>query len=321
MIDIDTQTTLVENPFANPELLRFLLRSAVLLGTGLLVMTLTQITNLRRMLGSLGFKKFCSWLVIVPLLLLIIYSGALPFLLLVLFFLWRGGAELLRMLRVPPFYKKLFALLQLVTVGVMVLSPDNVLLLPVFYLVAAFVAAGLRNRMHQVLEHTTLTVLSSLWIGFFLALLFVLYRGEHGKTLAILIFGMVVVSDVFAYLLGGIARKVGVGTQPLATNISPNKVVAGVFGNLLGAALSCAMFGLGLGLGWPTLAAIVVLCGMAAAYGDLAESMIKRAAGVKDSSSLIPYHGGMLDRIDSLLFVVPVIYVVLNVNLKLTVFG
>ncbi len=303
---------LFSNPFAEPEFFEFLIKTVVLLLLGLLIMTLTQIKNLKRMFGSIGFKKFCSWIVIVPCLMLIIYSGRVLFIAFVIFLMWKSSSELLRMLRIPPFYKHVFTFNHVVTAGVMILAPDFTNYLPAFYFLSVFVAAGMRNQMFDVVRQVAFSIIGSIWIGYFLALLVQLYNRENGPTLVMVIFGMVVVSDVFAFLLGTMSRKIGIGTKPLATNISPNKVVAGVAGNVLGALLSILMFGLGLGFPWWLIGVIVVLGGVGAAYGDLAESMVKRIAGVKDSSNLIPYHGGMMDRIDSLLFVIPIFYLIIH---------
>jgi len=80
-----------------------------------------------------------------------------------------------------------------------------------------------------------------------------------------------------------------------------------VGGWISGVVLTAVIAGL-LGLGWPHGAAIGALVGIVAPFGDFSVSMLKRQVGVKDSSHLIPGHGGMLDRIDSLLFTVPVVY-------------
>lgn len=106
-------------------------------------------------------------------------------------------------------------------------------------------------------------------------------------------------SDTFAYLVG---RKVG--RHKLSPVVSPNKSKEGFVGGLLAAALTGAIcfwgFGLGSNWWWGLLfGAVLAWIGL---YGDLAESVLKRQAGMKDSSNLIPGHGGMLDRIDALLF-------------------
>jgi phosphatidate cytidylyltransferase len=108
-------------------------------------------------------------------------------------------------------------------------------------------------------------------------------------------------SDTFAYLVGKTW-----GRRKLIPRVSPNKTVEGAIGGLVaaaGTAIACdATFGMDIGA---TLAAVVGLgLGAVGQVGDLSESMLKRMRGVKDSGNLIPGHGGMLDRIDALVFVV-----------------
>ena len=115
----------------------------------------------------------------------------------------------------------------------------------------------------------------------------------------------VYVGDIFA-LYGGRA----LGRHKLAPVISPKKTwegaIAGLVGSVAGALLAPAFF-------WRALPvhhaiALGLLLGVVGIAGDLAESLLKRAAEVKDSGSLLPGHGGILDRIDSLLFAAPVVY-------------
>lgn len=106
-------------------------------------------------------------------------------------------------------------------------------------------------------------------------------------------------SDTGAYLLGR-----AFGTHPLIPAVSPKKTVEGLIGGLVCAAITGAvavwLFGLGVSI-WLGLATGFVLASIGV-IGDLAESLLKRQAGVKDSGTLIPGHGGMLDRLDALLF-------------------
>lgn len=109
--------------------------------------------------------------------------------------------------------------------------------------------------------------------------------------------------DTMAYLVGR-----SMGRHPLVPRVSPNKTVEGAVGGLAGSALAgglgVALFGLDVG---PPLGALVGgVVGAVGQVGDLAESLLKRQAGVKDSGGLIPGHGGALDRIDALLFALPV---------------
>lgn len=108
--------------------------------------------------------------------------------------------------------------------------------------------------------------------------------------------------DTGAYLVG---RQLG--RHRFLTHVSPSKTLEGLAGGLLAATVVTAL--LLVGLGQPAVGGLLLgpLVGLAAQAGDLAESMLKRAAGAKDSGTLIPGHGGILDRIDSFLFAAPVV--------------
>jgi len=120
----------------------------------------------------------------------------------------------------------------------------------------------------------------------------------------LVLMGTIFAGDAAAYY-GGRAF----GRHKLAPTISPNKTVEGSIIGLAGSVLA----GIGLGSSLPgfSITFLALACfaaGIAGQLGDLAESALKRSAGVKDSSSLLPGHGGMLDRLDSLMFAAPVFF-------------
>jgi phosphatidate cytidylyltransferase len=112
-------------------------------------------------------------------------------------------------------------------------------------------------------------------------------------------------TDVGAYLVGR-----SIGRHKLAPAISPGKTIEGGLGGLILGALAALACSVAFGLPLHPLVALAIgaLLSAIGQAGDLAESLIKRQAGVKDSGSLIPGHGGVFDRIDSLLVVVTVTY-------------
>ncbi len=112
------------------------------------------------------------------------------------------------------------------------------------------------------------------------------------------------INDVFAYLVG-----ITMGKHRLCERISPKKSIEGFVGGIVAATLGAALYGHLFGDSiyvWAGLGAIVAITGVA---GDLVESMFKRSVGVKDSGSIMPGHGGVLDRFDALLIAVPFAFV------------
>ncbi len=128
-----------------------------------------------------------------------------------------------------------------------------------------------------------------------------------GTTMMLLV--LVWSADSAAYYVGK-----AVGKKPLAPTLSPNKTWEGSFASVPGAFLVAVIFKLSWlsFLSWTDVIALSLIAGAWGQVGDLAESALKRSAGVKDSGAILPGHGGMLDRIDSLIVVVPLYYLYLR---------
>ena len=167
------------------------------------------------------------------------------------------------------------------------------------------IAALLRSDYVGILADVTYSLYGVLWLGW-LAGYAIFLRDRVGAVngLAWLLTGIAITiaADTGAYATGR-----AMGRHLLCPRVSPKKTVEGLVGGLAAAALvgGAAAF---LALDRPVwLGALVgVAGGLAAVLGDLLESLVKRQLDVKDSSRLIPGHGGVLDRIDGLLFVIPV---------------
>jgi phosphatidate cytidylyltransferase len=145
----------------------------------------------------------------------------------------------------------------------------------------------------------------ALYIGLPMNFYLLLYSsGHHGLGWVVFVILASVATDVAALLVGS-----RLGRTPFFQRISPKKTVEGAIAGLVGAVL-VFIFGSAVTLGLPLLhaAAIGLLVGMGAEVGDLVESQMKRIAEVKDTSNLIPGHGGVLDRFDSILFPAILVY-------------
>lgn len=160
------------------------------------------------------------------------------------------------------------------------------------------------------------TLLAILWLPFFLSFGITLLHVEDGAWLvAITVLG-IVASDTFGYLVG-----VTLGKHRMAPKISPKKSWEGFFGSLLGAiVVSVIVTHYWLEYDWWVGIIIGTVVMIAATAGDFAASMVKRDFGVKDMGNTLPGHGGVMDRLDSIVFAIPVGYTLFVVVLP-TIMG
>lgn len=165
------------------------------------------------------------------------------------------------------------------------------------WLLVCSLASGLRRRS---ITHFVETVGGAIYIGFPCAIfLWLRDRGPEGLETILALFAIIWATDIFAYFGGKL-----IGGPKIATGLSPNKTWSGIVaGVLAGAAagLGCSFLfqaESNLRLAWLGIGAVIGFTGL---MGDLFESFLKRRFGVKDASRLIPGHGGVLDRIDSLM--------------------
>ena len=145
-------------------------------------------------------------------------------------------------------------------------------------------------------------------LGVFVPLLL---GADNGSWRLVTLISCVVVSDVSAYAVGS-----QLGRHKMAPLISPSKTWEGLMGSVVFAAAAGAIMGtLLLDIPWWVGIILGALLGLAGTLGDLVESLIKRDAGIKDMSNFLPGHGGVMDRLDSMLVAVPVGWLVLHLAL------
>lgn len=174
--------------------------------------------------------------------------------------------------------------------------------LPILVIVLLAIALNLEDLSH-VLGFVGTTALGAIYI--FLAWRWALDLREANKFWLLFALSVNWVGDIAAYYVGR-----AIGKHKLARRVSPGKSWEGAAGSMLGTVAFGVWYGQQTGLGVPPLqfALLAAVANVAGQVGDLAESALKRGAGVKDSGTLLPGHGGFLDRMDSSLFTLPVVY-------------
>jgi phosphatidate cytidylyltransferase len=203
--------------------------------------------------------------------------------------------------------------------------PDETITIFGLLSIVLLVFCTFKSPVERALADATVSVFGLFYLGLTLIPLPMLREATNGPSLLAFLFLTVWAGDSVAMYSGRM-----LGKRKMAPNISPNKTWAGAIGSILGAV---AVAGILLGLSsylaqwnsvklsfagepvwyWLVLAVVV---NVAAQVGDLAESALKRSAGVKDSGTLLPGHGGILDRIDALLLAAPVLWYAQVIRLR-----
>ena len=260
-------------------------------------------------------KRWITAIVLVPLLILLIGFGGALWLAVVInvvcmVALWEYFSIVLNNHRGMPAVS--FLLLSLVTATAVVWSAYfhsmgallDVLALNVVF--SGMVAVFKFKSDSSVREVVFKQVAGVIYVPLFLSYLLFIRNGRDGIIWMFLLFIVVFIGDTGAYYVGSYF-----GRHKLCPNVSPNKTVEGALGGLLAGLGAGALYKSFLlpGMPWGLSLLCFLSISVAGQMGDLFESLLKRVAQIKDSGKLLPGHGGVLDRIDALLFAAPVAYI------------
>jgi len=182
-----------------------------------------------------------------------------------------------------------------------------IFLITILYIMALLVFSVIDNRHIKFSD-----VCASLFLVFY-SVVFLMHLAfirnlDNGIALLFMAFIGAYITDTGAYFTGML-----IGKRKLIPSVSPNKTVEGAIGGIVSTVVGFIVYGIimtnsGHMVNYFYLLILAVICGVVSQFGDLAASVIKRSFDVKDFGDLIPGHGGVVDRVDSLIFVAPVVY-------------
>ncbi len=263
--------------------------------------------NLRALVAHVWFKRWCTWTVIAAVTLSALWLGGPVAVLMMAAVAWQAAREAATLLGLGPAYRRALVAAAPLTVIVSRVAPDLLPWLPGAFALLAVMLPLVRGKVDSPGEAGR-ALLGYMWTAWLLSFIVGLGATEGGVPWLMTLGLAVALADVFACLVGS-----KVGGPKLAPAISPGKTWSGLAGSVIGAYVAFAAFA----FLHPDVSPVVYwglppVVALAGTVGDLLESWVKRAAGVKDAGTWLPGFGGLLDRIDSVLVALPAAWLVLR---------
>jgi len=263
---------------------------------------------------DLGLNKnatrMLTGLIMGTIVMLCIMKGGFALMLLLIFILAAASKEYVKMLNHKGFYPslKVIYLTEIILATVVYFKRfDLVAITLTICAMSSFMWVLFRGKQPYIANVAT-TLLGMVYCGWFpLHLIFLrdlsCDKYDSGLGFVVLMVISVILTDVGCYYIG-----TKFGKHKLAPVISPNKTIEGSIGGIFFAILGALVIGSFIDLQWYLSVFAGIICTTFAQIGDLCESLIKRDAGVKDSGTSLPGHGGFLDRTDSFVLTIPIMY-------------
>lgn len=303
-------TSWLSNPVDHPLFLPTLERWGILLFIALIGILIAARHREGKLRDDVLFIRCRTWALIAPFFLLCILGGVLPRLLLITGLILQGLREYANLVGLPTAYRRILYGMAVIVPPVAFLSLDGFYLMAPILLIIATLEPLLLNNIRYGVRHMVFAAFGWGYLAWFLGHAVLIQQHIEGGLGIILTLGLsVAMSDVGAFTIGK-----NFGKHKLAPRLSPNKTIEGVLGNFIGAYIGVLImsFALPESIRTGAIIGLPILVGIGSLWGDLVESSLKREFGVKDSGTWLPGFGGLLDRIDSLIIVLPLTYYALK---------
>jgi phosphatidate cytidylyltransferase len=310
---------LLTNPFINPLASQLLFRQCIMFSVGALALAAVHLwrvkfaergdaTQALNPPEKVLWLRYGTWVAIALIFTGALLTGPLAIAVLCAFICWQGGREYAALILMPTSHYLVLVLGGLATLAaVLYWGASALAIAPVLAFFGWSLLALQPVQRETECERRFTTGLAGFWGYLYLGWLpaFVVALSMSKMPGLVLAAGLgVALSDIGAFCTGKLLRG-----PRLAPRLSPNKTWSGLLGNILGAALAVTLTAFAL----PALplwqrVLLIAAVGLGSAWGDLLESLLKRQGKVKDAGELLPGFGGLLDRADSFLMVVPLVY-------------
>jgi len=301
------------NPLQNPIFYDVAWRFLWVFVAGFLLILILNKFRLKGLMQKELGKRYLSWLVIGVLFMGFVFLGGLPALILSFVLMVLAISEIGMMAKLPKI--NVWAMYILAALSVITASyfEAKFYMLPILYF-TILTTLTIRRNDKKGFFALAVSLYTSIWIIFFLSHFILLGHLNNSldntKALLLMIGFAVPLADVGAYVFGKLFSKSFLVKYKIADKISPHKIWAGMIGDFVGAGIGIWImsFALSSYFSFWQMFILAIAIGIFSVVGDMNESLLKRYFNVKDSGKLIPGHGGILDRIDSVLRVVVVVY-------------
>jgi phosphatidate cytidylyltransferase len=304
------------NPFADPHFLPALAIVAVLLAVGVTAVLLAERKPLRVLRRSTLFVRMRTWLWIAPLFVVCLFVGGFVLFVPAVFVTVQALSEYVRLVGLGRRYGLLLMIWSLVGLIVASVARDFFVLLPFGFFIVLTIIPVASGQVEGAARQVAAALFGYVYVGLPIAFLAWVNAGQPwGTEFLLLLAAGVGLSDVAGFAAGSALR-----TPRLPALAGGGKTWSATAGNLLGAAAGVAALTVVIPAGWglAEVIALAVATGLGSVWGDLTGALLKRDFAVKDTGSLLFGFGGLLERVDSLLFAAPLGYFAILIADRLT---
>ncbi|MEO0599017.1 MAG: phosphatidate cytidylyltransferase [Chloroflexota bacterium] len=288
-----------------PDLLpQTLMALGAIFGCGAILVLILGRFNLKRIMeGELG-ARYLGWLILTPVYIVVLFTNIYIGLLMVAIAMLLCIIEYSRATKLPTNQQAFLYIFVVITLLVVIFRPPLFAALPALVMFLLTAQPILSNRPESLLRAPKIVSWGYMYTTWTLAHGILMLGFPNDTGILIIVIVGCALADIGAYVVGK-----AIGKTVIAPKINPRKAWEGIIGDLIGATIAVAVFSFAVPeYPLPLLIGLVFIIGIGSSWGDILSSTAKRNADIKDWGAIIPGHGGVIDRLNSLIIVLPLTY-------------